>query len=111
VNRTSGSKQIIRNGLDNTTVTMWFRSVFSSSSGATILSSPVSFLSLCALRFNIIGPYVSGKNQNNGHVTPARIAPIQNAQFHETTEMKPDTGGPRMGPKVVAAWHSSITYF
>jgi hypothetical protein len=69
-----------------------------------MLSSPVSFRSALALRFKIVGPYVSGKKKNSGHVAPAKIAPIQKAQFHERTEMKPETGGPRMGPKVVAAW-------
>jgi hypothetical protein len=31
------------------------------------------------------------------------MAPIQKAQFQLTTDMKPDTRGPRIGPKVVAA--------
>lgn len=61
LNNTSGSKQIIRSGRDSTTVTMWLRSVFSSSSGAMMLSSPVSLRSLFARRFRIVGPYVSGK--------------------------------------------------
>jgi hypothetical protein len=87
---------------------MWFKSVFSSSSGATMLSSPVSLRSLCARRFKIVGPYVSGKNQKSGHVAPAKIAPIQKAQFQLTTEIKPDTGGPRIGPNVVAAMKIAI---
>jgi hypothetical protein len=30
--------------------------------------------------------------------------PTQNAQFQLTTDINPDTTGPRMGPKVVAAY-------
>lgn len=96
----------MRSGLVRITVTMWFKSVFSNSSGATILSSPISLRNLWALCFKMAGPYVSGKNQNSGQVTPARIAPIQNPQFHETTETKPETRGPRIGPNVVAAYHT-----
>jgi len=50
------------------------------------------------------GAYVSGKKTKSGHEAPASITPIQNVQFHETTDIKPDTGGPRIGPKVVAAY-------
>jgi hypothetical protein len=39
----------------------------------------------------------------SGQVTPARIAPTQKPQAHETTEMNPEIGGPRIGPNVVAA--------
>jgi hypothetical protein len=37
------------------------------------------------------------------------MAPIQNAQFQLRTEIKPDTGGPRIGPNVVAAYTQSST--
>lgn len=50
------------------------------------------------------GPYVSGKKKKNGHETPAKMTPIQKAQLQDITEMKPEIGGPRMGPKVVAAY-------
>jgi hypothetical protein len=39
-----------------------------------------------------------------GHVMPAKIAPIQKVQSQLMTDMKPETGGPRIGPKVVAAY-------
>lgn len=48
--------------------------------------------------------YVSGKKKNSGHEAPAKMAPIQKDQLQPRTEMKPATGGPRMGPKVVAAY-------
>lgn len=103
MNSTSGSKHSMRSGRESTTVTMWPRSVFSSSIGATMVASPVSFLSFCARCLRITGPYVSGKKKNSGHDAPANRAPTQNAQLHETTEMNPLMGGPRIGPNVVAA--------
>lgn len=36
------------------------------------------------------------------------MAPIQNAQFQDSTLMNPDTSGPRMGPKVVAAYGQHV---
>jgi hypothetical protein len=54
------------------------------------------------------GAYVSGKNINKGHDAPAKMHPTQNVQFQLTTDMKPDTGGPRMGPNVVAAMNIAI---
>jgi len=82
---------------------MWLKSVFSNSMGAMILSSPVSFRSFCARCFSMTGPYVSGKKINSGQVTPASIAPTQKPQAQLTTDMYPEIGGPRIGPKVVAA--------
>lgn len=67
-------------------------------------SSPVSFRNLCARCFRMTGPKVSGRKKNRGQDAPAKMVPIQNAHDQETTEMKPDIGGPRMGPKVVAAY-------
>lgn len=87
MNKTKGSKQSILSGLVRITVTMWFKSVFSNSIGATMLSSPVSLRNFCARCFKMTGPYVSGKKMNSGQVTPARIAPTQKPQAHETTEM------------------------
>ena len=66
-------------------------------------SSPVSSLNRRARCFKMVGPYVSGKKKKSGHVTAAKITPIQKAQLQETTLMKPEMGGPRIGPKVVAA--------
>ena len=106
--RTSGSKQSMRNGRVRITVTIWLKSVFSSSMGAMMLSSPVSLRNLCARCFKITGPYVSGRKMKSGQVTPARMAPTQKPQAHETTEMYPEMGGPRMGPKVVAAIKPAI---
>lgn len=103
MNRTRGSKHIIRNGLVSTVVTICRKSVFSSSIGAMIDSSPVSFLNRWARYFRITGPYVSGKKKNNGHDAPAKIAPIQKAHDQLITEIKPLMGGPSIGPKVVAA--------
>jgi hypothetical protein len=38
-----------------------------------------------------------------GHVTAAMMTPIQNVQLQLTLLMKPEIGGPMMGPNVVAA--------
>lgn len=103
VNRTSGSKQIMRSGRVSTVVTMCLRSVFSSSIGAMMDASPDSLRMRCARYLRITGPYVSGKKKNSGHEAPAKMAPIQNAQLQLTTEMNPLMGGPRIGPNVVAA--------
>jgi hypothetical protein len=43
-----------------------------------------------------------------GHDAPAKMHPTQNVQFQLTTDIKPDTGGPRMGPNVVAAMNIAI---
>lgn len=104
MNKTRGSKQSIRIGLVKTTVTIWLRSVFSSSIGATMLSSPVSFRNRWARCLRMMGPYVSGKKRIIGDDAPAMMAPIQNAQLHDTVEMKPETRGPRTGPNIVAAY-------
>lgn len=93
----------MRNGLVSTVVTMCLKSVFSSSIGAMMDSSPVSLRIRCALYFSITGPYVSGKKKNSGHDAPAKMAPIQKAHDQLTTLMNPLMGGPRIGPKVVAA--------
>jgi hypothetical protein len=69
-----------------------------------MLSSPVSLRRRWARLFKMVGPYVSGMKMKSGHVTPARMAPIQKLQLQETTEMKPATRGPRIGPNVVAAF-------
>lgn len=103
MNRTRGSKHSMRIGLVRMTVTMWLKSVCSNSIGATKRSSPVSLRSLRARCFRITGPYVSGRKTNSGHVAPARIAPTQNPHAHDTTEIYPAMGGPRIGPNVVAA--------
>jgi hypothetical protein len=46
VKSTKGSKHSMRSGLVKTTVATWLKSVFSSSIGATMVSSPVSLRSL-----------------------------------------------------------------
>ena len=90
-------------GRVSTVVTMWRRSVFSSSMGAMMDSSPVCFLNCWARFFRMTGPYVSGKKKKSGQHAPAKMAPIQNAHDQLITDMNPLMGGPKIGPKVVAA--------
>lgn len=73
-----------------------------------MLKSPVSFLSLCARCFKITGAYVSGKARRSGQLAPAMIAPIQKVQLQDTWLMKPEIGGPMIGPNVVAAMKYAI---
>lgn len=50
-----------------------------------------------------MGPYVSGRKGVRARVEPARIKAIQKVQRQPMVwEVKPETIGERMGPKVVA---------
>lgn len=78
--------------------------------GAKIREFPVSFRIRRALRWRIVGPYVSGANTNRENVNPATVKATQNVHLQLTVETNPEMMGDNCGPNVVALglseWYS-----